>query len=360
MRVLTHHACWRTVLAWAAAAGLAGCSTGSGSEEELRTAEQPYGSYDLTASYAGDISALRGWQIEWKVPELLNATTAVAVIGQWYNNFESGIYYIGDRWFVYYYGDDNGLSPETPSECDNQWGSGGMCGGLFSQFVPGQAVGFKYEFCTPAHVPSVGGTQNCLYVDLKDGAGWRFLAEDGNVRPEGPEMYTHDIEHFRDDGDVMPQVSCTNPTKMVRQRVKNAQGTWRDLTGTTTWNFQSYSPYRYQNKNLTVTPANWESCSQITASLQLNSNWDTGYCAILTVANAGPSTVSDWDLVVDLHESTMTSSWSANFTPNGSRYSVTPLGWNSQIPSGSSWSVGFCANKTGTDYRPVVVSERGT
>jgi hypothetical protein len=347
------------MVAWFAFVGACGCSAGPATEtnEDVSRVSQQ-GSYDLVSRYLNPDSA-RGWTIEWKIPQLLNPASAWAVIGQWYNNLESGVYYNGSGWDVYYFGDDNGLAGNEAS-CDAQWGSGGICHGIFSNLQPGSQVVFKYEFCNAAHVASVSGTQNCLYVDLKDGVGYRFLAEDTNVRPEGAEMYAHDIENFRDLGYVVPQVSCANPTKMVRQQIKNAAGSWVTLTGASNWSFQPLSPYKFQNQKLSASPATWESCSKVTASVTVTSSWETGYCVNLTVSNSGPGAISSWNLLVDLNQSTMNNNFSANFSPySGSRYLVTPLFWNSTIAAGGSQTVGFCGNKTGPNWTPIVASEDG-
>ncbi len=163
-------------------------------EEDVGTVGLDYGSYDVTSSYTTR-PPRRAGSSEWKVPQLLNPDSAVHVIGQWYNNLESGIYYIGGAWRVYYFGDDDGTTGNEAS-CDLQWGSGGIYSRIFDDFEVGDQVAFKYEFCNSDKTPNVNGTLNCLYVDLKDGGGWRFLAKDSNYRPEGAEMYAHDVEHF--------------------------------------------------------------------------------------------------------------------------------------------------------------------
>lgn len=336
-------------------AALGGCADGGAALEEVASTSQPYGSYDLT-SYYNKPAEPRGWIIEWEVPQLLNPETAVGVIGQWYNGFESGIYYIGGRWSVYYFGDGNGLAGNEPS-CNSIWGSGGTCDGIFSGFEPGQRVVFKYEFCTPDHVASVDGTQNCLYVDLNDGAGFRFLAEDTSVRLEGAEMYAHDIEHFRSEGYVMPQIPCSAPTKMARQEVKNTDGSWTTLSGPSHWRFNAVSPYKFQNQQLDAVPATWETCSRLTASVALRQVNETNYCADITVSNAGPEAISNWSVEVDLNQSTMSNNWSANFSQSGSRYTLTPMFWNASIAAGGSQTVGFCASKTGANWTPIVVAQ---
>jgi hypothetical protein len=245
-----------TAFAVASATSAMGCGAVAQPDGDVGAVSQAFGHYDLVSSYTGSIPETRGWIIEWRIPQLLNPNDAVGVVGQWYYNLESGVYHTGDGWFVYYFGDDNGLAGNEPN-CNSMWGSGGTCGGVFSNLQAGQQLIFKYEWCTSSHAASVNGTQLCLYVDLKDGSGYRFLAEDARTTVE---MYAHDIEHFASDGFVTPQVSCSAPTRMVRQQRKTTSGSWVNMSGANTWSFSEVSPYVYQNKQLTASPASWESC----------------------------------------------------------------------------------------------------
>ncbi|HVY37806.1 MAG TPA: cellulose binding domain-containing protein [Polyangia bacterium] len=355
---------WRAFLTVGLMLGaVTGCGADSGEEPVVsgRALTGGFGDYDVTTTL-NDPASPRGWTIEWKIPQILNPDHGVLVIGQWYNNFETGLWFENNNWQVYYYGDDNGLTGNEPS-CDNTWPSGGHCHGVFENLAPGRQVTFKFELCTPAHVPDVNGTQNCAYVDLEDGHGFRFLAEDTKVRPEGPEMYAHDVEDYREIGGVMPQISCTAPTRMVRQQVKTSAGSWVTLSGASTWTLRTVAgePYKFQNVHLDTSPATWESCSQLTASLQVTNEWEGGYCANLTVANNGPTAISNWSAVVDLAGSTMNNNWSAQFTQTDvTRYSVTPQFWNQSIAAGGSQTVGFCGNKTqSSGWMPFVVDEYG-
>ncbi|WP_437826565.1 PA14 domain-containing protein [Sorangium sp. So ce1153] len=242
------------------ALGASACVSGA-DEELLGVAALKWGSYDLTSSYTGTVGDTRGWIIEWEVPELLNESTAWMAVGQWYYGLESGIYHTPEGWFVYYFGDDNGLAGNHPN-CGTTWSSGSTCGGTLGgnlgYLQPGQQLVFKYERCTPAHVADVNGSVICLYVDMKDGTGWQFLAEDA---PGTVEMYTHDVEHWADDGYVTPQISCEDPIKMLRQERKTAAGVWEPMSSASTWAFNQAAPYAYQNRNLTASPSTWEACT---------------------------------------------------------------------------------------------------
>jgi hypothetical protein len=219
------------------------------------------GLYLLNSRYTGDPNATRGWQIEWQVPQLSNPADSWGAVGQWYFNLESGFYKSPDGWGVYSVGDGNGLSGHQP-DCAQTWDSGGVCGGDLGNLQPGQTLTFTYQWCDTAHNPSTTGSQLCLWVDMQDGQGNRFLAEDARSTVE---MYAHDIETFADSGPAYPEplVSCAVPTRMLGQRVQNAAGAWSVMTGASTWNFEDGSDrYQYINTQTGSSPATWESCSQ--------------------------------------------------------------------------------------------------
>ena len=220
------------------------------------------GLYPLRAEYAGsNLSSVRGWTITWTVPQFTN--NAWGVVGQWFSNIEGGVYYTDhEGWWVYYYGDDNGMTGNNP-ECFESWGTGGHCLGAMANLVPGQRVTFVYEYCNSSRVFTASGPYICLYVNMNDGVGNRYLMSD-LPRAEGPEMYTHDIETFGDSGATEPLVSCTNPTRMLGQRVRVNSGGWTNLTGSA-WNFVDGDPkYEFRSVNLTASPATWLTCSPTT------------------------------------------------------------------------------------------------
>lgn len=216
------------------------------------------GVYALRTHYANaDLASVRGWQVSWTVPAFTN--NADGVVGQWFSNIEGGIYHTGDGWWVYYYGDDNGQTGNNP-DCTVLWESGGRCLNWGSNLPVGKQVTFTYEYCTASKAFSASGPYICLYVNMNDGVGNRYLMQD-LPRAEGPEMYTHDIETFADGGAVEPVVSCTNPTKMLGQKARINSGAWTNLTGSA-FSFVDEQPnYEFRNVNYTASPATWQSCS---------------------------------------------------------------------------------------------------
>lgn len=230
--------------------------------EETESSLNSLGVYGLTSRYTGPVMLTRGWEIEWEVPQLTSSPTSTGAIGQWYYGLESGIYHTGDGWWVYYYGDDNGLTGNNP-ECTplGDWGNkGAACHGAMEHLQPGRRVVFRYEWCDVNHVPSVNGSRLCVSVDMKDGVGPRFLAEDTRGTEE---MYAHDIEDFSDGPQEPIRVSCSAPIKMVRQQYKDPSGFWWTMFGKYTWSLNDTTAlHTFQNDRREFPPGTWEACSQ--------------------------------------------------------------------------------------------------
>jgi len=92
------------------------------------------------------------------------------------------------------------------------------------------------------------------------------------------------------------------------------------------------------------------------ATLALTSEWDTGWCAQVNVTNYTAFSTSSWTVQFDVHESSLYAQWGANFANSGSLYTATNLDYNGRIPSTQTINFGFCANKTGANFRPTLVS----
>ena len=98
------------------------------------------------------------------------------------------------------------------------------------------------------------------------------------------------------------------------------------------------------------------SSNGVNATLTLQSDWGSGYCAEVAVQNAGSVAATAWTAVIELHQSTLSQIWSATATQSGSRISVKPVSWNSSIAPGASVAFGFCGNGSGSSARPELVS----
>lgn len=92
------------------------------------------------------------------------------------------------------------------------------------------------------------------------------------------------------------------------------------------------------------------------ATLSILSEWESGWCAQVTVTNHTAAPTTSWAVQFDVHDSTITSSWSTNLANDGSLYTATNVSWNGYLPSTQSTNFGFCGNKTGTNWQPELVS----
>jgi len=101
------------------------------------------------------------------------------------------------------------------------------------------------------------------------------------------------------------------------------------------------------------------STADLKATLQLTNSWSAGYCANVIVANAGTATAATWTVVLELNQATLYTSWNATISGTGSRKTVTPVSWNASVSAGASQAFGFCANLTGTNSTPQIISPLG-
>ena len=92
------------------------------------------------------------------------------------------------------------------------------------------------------------------------------------------------------------------------------------------------------------------------ATLTLTSQWDTGWCAEVAVTNHTGWPTSSWSVEFDVHDSSVFTQWSADFTNTGSLYTATNLSWNGRIPSLGTSRFGLCANKTGANWQPELIA----
>ena len=96
------------------------------------------------------------------------------------------------------------------------------------------------------------------------------------------------------------------------------------------------------------------------AVVALASDWTAGYCANVTVSNAGAAAATGWQVVINLNQSALANIWSASDTLSGTQMTVTPLSYDAAIAPGASVSFGFCGNATGSNYHPTIVSVSAT
>lgn len=95
------------------------------------------------------------------------------------------------------------------------------------------------------------------------------------------------------------------------------------------------------------------------ASLTINSQWETGYCAEILVQNTSPDPIPGFEVAVDLNDSVDYTKWGGTFSGNAPNYTITQPSWMQQMYPGQTQSIGFCANKTGADWMPELGSDEG-
>ncbi len=98
--------------------------------------------------------------------------------------------------------------------------------------------------------------------------------------------------------------------------------------------------------------------SGYSAALHLDSDWGSGYCATVRVKNDNSNTLNGWTVVLDLNASSTTSMWDAQSLQTGSLLTATPKSYNAVLAGLGSTTFGFCTQRTGANYHPVIVSPR--
>lgn len=94
----------------------------------------------------------------------------------------------------------------------------------------------------------------------------------------------------------------------------------------------------------------------VEATMSIQNDWKAGYCSDITVKNNGLTTVTGWTVVLNLHQSTLSNSYSSK--SSGSTF--TPESYNASIAPGASIKFGFCASATGTDYLATIAAFSAT
>jgi len=76
--------------------------------------------------------------------------------------------------------------------------------------------------------------------------------------------------------------------------------------------------------------------------------WNTGLTENLTITNTGSAAISGWSLGFTLPGGqTITSGWSATYSPSSGQVSATNVAYNAELAAGASITIGFQAGHTG-------------
>ena len=98
----------------------------------------------------------------------------------------------------------------------------------------------------------------------------------------------------------------------------------------------------------------------VSALIEVQTDWGSGYCVGLVVSNDGDVPIGSWVVVLEVPQASMYTSWNGQFSQSGQQYTVEDVGWNGSLQPGQSTSeTGFCANRTGGSELPSIVSASG-
>jgi len=93
------------------------------------------------------------------------------------------------------------------------------------------------------------------------------------------------------------------------------------------------------------------------ATISIQTDWGTGYCANIKVANQGTAPITSWTVVLQADVASISSVWLGQFTQSGTQIIVKPVSFNSTINVGSSVTFGYCAvTKSSTNHTPTIAS----
>ncbi|HEY9600318.1 MAG TPA: cellulase family glycosylhydrolase [Allocoleopsis sp.] len=95
---------------------------------------------------------------------------------------------------------------------------------------------------------------------------------------------------------------------------------------------------------------------QLKATALIQSDEKTRVCVNLQVTNQGNASTRNWQLTFAPNQATLTQAWGGNFLPQGTKYLVVPESWQQVIQPNQTVTVGYCANKQGSNYKPTQIS----
>lgn len=84
----------------------------------------------------------------------------------------------------------------------------------------------------------------------------------------------------------------------------------------------------------------------------IESDWQTGFCNRFQITNRSQTAIQGWQLLFQMQQAQITQSWNGNFQRQGRQYQVSPPDWARTIQPNQTIDLGFCANKSGSNYKP--------
>ena len=106
----------------------------------------------------------------------------------------------------------------------------------------------------------------------------------------------------------------------------------------------------------TATPGSGGSCS---SDYNITNDWGNGFTANLTVTNLG-APINGWTIVITFGgNQNIVNLWNGNYSQSGNTVVITDSGWNANIPTNGSVTVGFQATYSGSNNIPTSITLNG-
>ena len=96
----------------------------------------------------------------------------------------------------------------------------------------------------------------------------------------------------------------------------------------------------------------FSSSTQLKATIEIYSEWQTGFCSRFKITNNSSETVQNWQIKFKMNQALIKNSWNADFNQQLDTYTVTPLDSQRVIKPNQVRHMGFCAEKLGSDFLP--------
>jgi endoglucanase len=102
----------------------------------------------------------------------------------------------------------------------------------------------------------------------------------------------------------------------------------------------------------TPSPVPSSGSSTLRTEMTIQSEWESGFCVSFRITNPNTTSIRNWRLSFEMDQAAITQSWNGNFIRQRSTFTVTPPDWANEIQPNQGVDMGFCANKTGSNYLP--------
>ncbi len=130
---------------------------------------------------------------------------------------------------------------------------------------------------------------------------------------------------------------------------------WRTWTSAEVWRF--FTQFQSGDPDPDPDPDPEPGACRVTDTVNA---WNTGLTSELTITNTGTAAIDGWSLVFTLPAGqTITSGWSATYSPTSGQVTARNVGYNPGIAPGASVSIGFQATHTGNTAEPTSFTLNG-